>query len=151
MLYRPGLEMLKYLGILIALIFIGIFPYVDNYGRLGGILFGLLLSFIHIHYIPKWEWTEEFERFKKMVQGDKRYEDASQRDSGLVIKEVLLAIGIMLIIPLYIFSFTWFYTYQSTWSGFTYLNCIIPTSVSDLCVDFGQTIQPRNISNLKSF
>ena len=155
LLYRPGLELIKYLGILAFLIFVGIFPYVDNYARLGGTLFGMLFSIIHIHHIPKLENTDEFEKFRSKVEGrhyDKKFFRWDRSSVHPTARKVLLAvIGIALIISLYIFSFTWFYTYQSTWSGFTYLNCVIPTSVSDLCVDFGQTIKPRNISNMNSY
>ena len=51
---------------------------------------------------------------------------------GMVLKIILLLTGIIFIIPLYVFSFAWFVDYQSTWSGFTYFDCIIPTDYSDL-------------------
>ena len=144
-LKRAWLEMLKYGLIIVLLIFIGLFPYVDNYARLGGMLFGVLFSFIHIHYITPHESVKQFEKFKFKLQGVKVKYSLSH-DRALVAKIVLLVSGIAMLIPLFIFSFVWFYTIQDTWNGFVYLNCIIPTSKSDLCLDFGQTIRSRDIT-----
>ena len=136
--------MLLFGVIILVLIFIGLFPYVDNYARLGGMLFGLLFSFILIHYIKPHESVEEFEKFKATVLGVKAQRTYPHKTAWIV-KVVLLIFGIVVLIPLFIFSFVWFYSFQNTWDGFTYLNCIIPTSISDLCLDFGQTIRSRDI------
>ena len=141
MLHQPLLEMVKYFGILFLLILVGLLPYIDNYARLGGLLFGLLFSFIHVHYIPPWEALGEFERFKCQVEN--KSIDKTNAFKGFVPKIILLTIGLIVVSLLFVFSFLLFTEYQSTWEGFTYLNCIIPTSVSDLCLDFGQNIRPR--------
>ena len=141
MLHSPVFELLKYFAILVLLLMVGFLPYIDNFARFGGLLFGLLFSFVHVHYIPPWKELDCFERFKCEVEGVQMLDNDSKK--GMVLKIILLLTGIILIIPLYVFSFAWFTDYQSTWSGFTYFNCIIPTDYSDLCADFGQTIRPR--------
>ncbi len=136
--------MMKYFGILFVLIVVGLLPYIDNYARLGGLLFGLLFSFIHVHYIPPWEAIEQFERFKGQIENNKIGQTTTAGCfKRLVPKMVLFFTGLVLVILLFIFSFSLFIEYQSTWDGFTYLNCIIPTSVSELCRDFGQNVKPR--------
>ncbi|XP_003391692.2 PREDICTED: inactive rhomboid protein 2-like, partial [Amphimedon queenslandica] len=128
---RAWLEMLKYSIIVVLLFLIGFLPYIDNYARIGGFLFGMMFSFIQIHYIPQHDCMTEFNSFRFPNQKAK---------SSLLGKIALLITGLVLLLTLYIFSFLWFYLEGDVWNGFSYLNCIIPTSLSNLCQDYRQDI-----------
>ena len=69
-----------------------------------------------------------------------RFPNRSTKSSSLLGKIVLLIAGLVLLLTLYVFSFLWFYLEGDVWNGFSYLNCIIPTSISDLCQDYRQDI-----------
>lgn len=139
----PRLEILKYVIFIAIFVVVGLLPYVDNYARLGGFVFGLLFSFIHVHYIPQYEAMMAFKKFK--ASRDKTPEGRCTSctrvyNVQLIIKIVLVFVGLIGLIPLFVFSFVWFYVEQETSEKLTYFNCIIPTSVSDLCTDYHQTI-----------
>lgn len=144
--YKKALLVLFiYILLLVILFIIGLLPYVDNYARIGGFLFGLLFSFIHVHYIPPHDSMKELEIFKWKLANPKQPYKIKSR-SPILGKIVLLVAGLVLVVPLFIFSFLWFYLEQDTWDGFRYLNCVIPTSLSDLCLDYGQTIRSRDLA-----
>ena len=139
----PKLEVLKYVMFIVIFILVGLLPYVDNYARFGGFVFGLLFSFIHVHYIPQYDAMTAFKKFKASREKTPEGKCAScvrVYDVPLIIKIVLLFIGIFGLIPLFVFSLVWFYVEQETSEKLTYFNCVIPTSISDLCRDYRQTI-----------
>lgn len=133
---KAWIEMLKYSVIVLVLFLVGFLPYVDNYARIGGFLFGILFSFIHIHYIPQHSCVKELNLLKF----------PTRKTSIIFIpflgKSVLLITGIILLFVLYAFSFLWFYLEGDVWNGFSYVNCVIPISVSNLCSDYRQDIWP---------
>lgn len=153
MLYEPGFELGKYFLIISVLMLVGLLPYVDNYARLGGILFGTFFSFIHIHYIPPWDGLKEFKSFKDYVHSLSKRRRVSIKQKGCDyicmklnrynLKIAFLVTGFISIVLLYVIFFVWFFEFQRTWTGFVYLNCVIPTKFSDLCQDFAQEIRPR--------
>lgn len=127
---RACLQMLKYCVLVILLFLVGLLPYVDNYARIGGFLFGIMFSFIHVHYIPQHQCVIELN--KSMFQKDIPY--------PLLVKIILLVSGILIMIPLFMFCFSFFNLEKQTWEGFSYLNCIIPVSISNICFNFRQDI-----------
>lgn len=137
----PIFEILKYLFlVVIPLFFIGLFPYVDNYARLFGFIFGIFFSFIFVHYIEPNKVVKEFRRYKFLtLHPDKTYRDI---DPLLFVKLGLVVVGLLVIVGLYVFCFVWFYEYQTTWPGFTYFNCI-PFSPT-LCLDYRQQVRSRD-------
>lgn len=124
--------MLKYSALVVALFVIGLLPYVDNYARIGGFLFGIFFSFIHVHYIPQHQCVKELRKFL--------YHDQNNTRSRLLGKIILLAFGIVFAVVLFAFCIVFFYVEGNTWEGFSYLNCVIPTSLSNLCLDYRQDI-----------
>lgn len=55
-LSNPGLDFAKLTAVLIALFFLGLLPWIDNYAHIAGFLFGFLLSFPllpHIAYLDR--------------------------------------------------------------------------------------------------
>ena len=128
---RAGLEMLKYSVLVIILFVVGLLPYVDNYARIGGFLFGIFFSFIHVHYIPQHQCVKELNK-SILNQKEVRF--------PMLVKFVLLVSGLILVSTLLTFCVLFFYLEGNTWDGFSYLNCVIPTSLSDLCNDYRQNI-----------
>ena len=148
MLYDPWRELSKYILIIVILFLIGLLPYVDNFARLGGIVFGTLFSFVHIHHIPPVKGGEDFELFKSTVErlSDDTVKTEESKKCNInqyTLKIVLLVTGLLSLVMLYLVFFVLFFELQQKWNGFTYFNCVIPTKFSDLCLDFSQEIRQR--------
>ena len=138
----PIFEILKYLFLVIApLFFIGLFPYIDNYARVFGFIFGIFFSFIFVHYIPPNDVLTEFRKYEFRAKNGahKRYRGINWSQ---YVKVALILIGLGAIVGLYLFCFIWFYGVQTTWTGFTYFNCIPFTDT--LCLDYRQQVRSRD-------
>ena len=143
------LEMFKYVGLVILpLFFIGLFPYVDNFARIGGFFFGLLLAFVVVHYIPDHRSVKEFRRYVHSVYyPDSEYRPPIETNTPIV-KYVLLIAGVAGSLSLAIIALVWFIDVQETLDVFQYFNCIlglIPGG-EDYCLDYQQRIRSRDIA-----
>ena len=111
--------MLKLCGLVIALIVVGMLPYVDNFAHIAGFVFGFLLAVIFLPYVTFGKW----DRRRKIFQ-------------------IFIALGIC--VTLFTIGFLIFYVDQeANCPGCEYLNCIPFTF--DFCKSYnlGRQLQPR--------
>jgi len=130
-LVKPWLEFVKLPGIVIFFFLPGLLPFIDNISHIGGFVFGFLLSGLIIPYGP-------YRRIRKDIE--KVPED--KKDIFLIIKIVLVAVGIPVVIGLFVLFFLLFYLLEDTWEGFGYLSCIPFTST--ICNDVRPILRSRD-------
>jgi hypothetical protein len=130
LLYRPYIELLKLLAILVVLLLIGFLPYIDNYAHIGGFVFGFLLSGIIIPY----------GNYKIAWHKIERDPDTNYYRN---VKYFLLVFGIVGSLCLAGLFFGLFYGLQDTFFGFSYITCIPFTST--LCIDMQSFLRNRDI------
>lgn len=137
-LVRPWIEAIKLLIVILILIGCGLFPFIDNYAHIGGFVFGILLSGI---FVPYYKPNEAELEYYKQKQG-KDYN--AMKDWIQISKYLFLSVGSVSLVMLLAVLLIIFYVVQDTsWNGFSYLNCIPFTTT--FCLDYQQNIRSRNI------
>ena len=107
----PQYELFKLLGLVIVALMIGLFPYVDNFAHIGGLVTGFLLSAIFVPYYPPY-------------QGEAYKVPKEHKDKFRKIKIALVAICLPTFIIVYVIIFVLFYVVQPNCSGCQYITCI---------------------------
>lgn len=130
LLKRPWIESVKLLAISVALLLLGLIPYVDNYAHVGGFIFGFLISGVLVSYS---DFKEVWKLAKKKKEDYKVY--------GIV-KLLMVVLGLPAIVLLYALFFVLLYVVQSTVAGFSYLTCVPFTNT--LCIDQQVLIRDRS-------
>ncbi|XP_006816352.1 inactive rhomboid protein 1-like [Saccoglossus kowalevskii] len=64
LLEKPGIALLKLLGIVGVLLILGLLPWIDNFAAIGGFCSGILLAFTFLPYI----YFGEFDKTRKRIQ-----------------------------------------------------------------------------------
>ncbi len=137
-LIQPWKEALKLLIVILILIGCGVFPFIDNYAHFGGFVFGVLLSGIFVPYYRPNEAELEY----YISRHNKNYN--VNKDWIQISKYLFLSVGtVLLFVFLSLFLLLFYLVQNSSWIGFTYLNCIPFTST--FCLDFQQNIRSRDI------
>ena len=115
---HPLYELLRLLGLVAFAIIIGLFPYVDNFAHIGGLITGFLLSGMFVPYYPPYK-------------GDIPKNPEEHRDKLREHKEkfrskkiALVAICLPTFIIIYVVIFVLFYVVQPNCSGCQYITCI---------------------------
>lgn len=139
LLENPWLEFLKLVILVIVLFLIGLLPFIDNFASIGGFVFGFFLSGIMVPYKPVRNILEKLDKQEKLPEGDRFTDDG--RDYYWIFKIVMLAVGIPLVIGLFVLFFLLFYLVQDSWDGFTYVNCVPFTDT--ICLDLRGSIRDR--------
>ena len=129
---HPMYEICKLLALILFALIIGLLPYVDNFAHIGGLITGILLSFIFVPYYPPYE-GEEYE----ISQNHK-----DKLDKFRKIKILLVAICLPTFIVIYVIVFVLFYEVQPNCSGCTYITCIPVTDT--ICQDQQPTPENRD-------
>ena len=122
-------------AILVTALILGVLlPILDNYAHVGGLVFGLFLSFIFVQHL------------ELKPQLDKKECGCGVKCGKCVkcVKYVMLPVSCVSLILLYTSSLVWFYKGQDNWYGFTYGNCIPYTAT--FCVDYGQNLERVQIA-----
>ena len=125
-LMRPWIEALKLLlVVLLPLLLVGLLPFVDNFAHIGGLVFGFLLSGV---FVPYWAEKKAWENVGK----DSRH---SQHQYNVLrkVKIAMIAVGIPLVVGLFLLFILLFYFYQETLAFLVYLNCVPFTET--FCID----------------
>ena len=130
LLVHPWIEFLKLGIIVLFLLILGLFPFIDNFAHIGGFVFGFLLSGILVPY-------HSLENLGIETQGKKR-----KHDRFRIVKWVMVIAGIPAVLILFALFFVLFYVVQDTWDGFRYVNCIPFTDT--ICQDLGGNIRTRD-------
>lgn len=141
-LLRPCLVLPVVLSIVgLSLVAGVLFPFIDNWGHFGGLMFGFFLSWIVVQYKP---FDEEIVKlYEKSVKTKTVLDDIKTKQKRTKkLKCCMMGISIPLSLILFVICLTWFYAGQDNWFGFTYFNCIPYTET--FCVDYGQTLKSRN-------
>ena len=138
-LERPWLEAIKLaVFVLLPLFLVGLLPFIDNFAHIGGFVFGFLLSMI---IVPSWTEKKAWEKVKELDDDDTPAEKKKKAVTLQTVKLVMIGLGIPLVIGLFVLFILLFYFLQSTWNGFSYLNCVPFTS--SFCIDSQQLIRNR--------
>ena len=140
LLKNPFVEFIKLVVLVIVLFLIGLLPFIDNFAHIGGFIFGFLLSGVMVPYKPVRDILEKLDEQEKPADG-MRFKEKG-RDYYWIFKIVMLAVGIPLVIGLYVLFLLLFYLVQDSWDGFTYVNCIPFTDT--ICLDLRGSIRNRD-------
>ena len=132
LLVHPWVEFLKLGIIVVFLLILGLFPFIDNFAHIGGFVFGFLLSGILVPY-------HSLENLGMETRSGRKGE---KRDTFRIVKWVMVLAGIPAVLILFGLFFVLFYVVQDTWEGFRYFNCIPFTST--ICQDLGRNIRTRD-------
>ena len=135
LLVRPWIEFLKLGIIVLFLLILGLFPFIDNFAHIGGFVFGFLLSGILVPYHNLGNLGIKEKKKKGKLS-------SSKRDVFRIVKWVMVLAGIPAVLLLFVLFFVLFYVVQDTWDGFRYVNCIPFTST--ICQDLGSNIRTRS-------
>lgn len=132
LLVSPWIEFLKLGIVVVFLILLGLFPFIDNFAHIGGFVFGFILSGILVPY----------HSLENLDLGSRRKKKKGGRDYYRIVKWVMVIAGIPALVLLFVLFFILFYVVQDTWDGFRFVNCIPFTST--LCQDLGSNIRTRD-------
>ena len=147
LLIRPWVELVKLAFVVLALLLIGLLPFIDNFAHIGGFVFGFFLSGILVPYKPVRDVLEKFDGDNFPAPDMPVVEkvdipDREIRDVFWWIKVALVVIGIPVVLLLYTLFFLLFYVVQDTYDGFSYVNCIPFTD--SICLDLQGNIRDRD-------
>ena len=131
LLVHPWQEFLKLGVIVLFLLVLGLFPFIDNFAHIGGFVFGFLFSGILVPY---------HSLDKLGLKSSKKL--SSGRDYFRIIKWAMVIAGIPAVLLLFALFFVLFYVVQDTWDGFRFVNCIPFTDT--ICQDLGGNIRTRD-------
>ena len=134
-LEQPWKEALKLvLAVLLPLLALGLLSFVDNFAHIGGLVFGFLLSGVFVPY-----WAEKKAWEKAIVLDDSQH----KYDTLLKVKVAMIAVGIPLVVGLFLLFILLFYFYQETATFLAYLNCVPFTDT--FCTDNLPETRDRDI------
>ena len=128
---HPCFEIAKLIGVILVIFILGLFPYVDNFAHLGGLIAGFLLSATFVPYYPLYE-GEDYHVIK------------GQKDKFRKIKIFLVAVCIPIFIALYTLIFILFYVVQPNCYACQYFTCIPFTDT--ICQDQRPTPDNRDMN-----
>ena len=131
LLVYPWIEFIKLGIVVLFLLILGLFPFIDNFAHIGGFVFGFLLSGILVPY-------HSLDNLNIEAKGK-----PPKWDTFRIIKWVMVLAGIPAVLLLFTLFFVLFYVVQDTWDGFRYVNCIPFTST--ICLDLGGNIRTRDV------
>jgi membrane associated rhomboid family serine protease len=133
LLVHPWVEFIKLGFVVIFLLILGLFPFIDNFAHIGGFVFGFIVSGILVPY----------HSLDDLGVKPKRKKKERKNDVFRMVKWGMVIVGIPSVVLLFVLFFVLFYVVQDTWDGgFQYLNCIPFTST--ICQDLGGNIRTRD-------
>lgn len=151
LLVKPWKEFIKLVIVVFVLLLIGLLPFIDNFAHIGGFVFGLFVSGILVQYKPL-VIADALDKEGKEDGGEDQGEEDQASDEDvfcgvkwdtfLIIKAILIPVGIVMIVVLFLLFLLLFYLYQTTWDGFSYVNCIPFTDT--ICFDLQGNIRERD-------
>ena len=141
LLVHPWVEFIKLGLVVMFLLILGLFPFIDNFAHIGGFVFGFILSGILVPYHsldnlgvkPKKKKTGKWPKLSKWT---------SEHDVYRIVKWVMVIAGIPAVLLLFVLFFVLFYVVQDTWDGFRFVNCIPFTDT--ICQDLSGNIRTRD-------
>ena len=141
-LQRPKLELLAMSGVIGLCFVMGIlFPFLDNYAQLGGLVFGFFLSWIVVQY--KYIDKDTINLYAKHpITTGQLNELCNKQHRTFILKYVMMGISSVASLILFVVCLLWLYVGQGNWYDFTYLSCIPYTAT--FCLSYGQSLESRN-------
>ena len=135
----PRLELIRLLVLVAFAVIIGLFPYVDNFAHIGGLVTGALLAALFMPYYQPYEgeapkvpeehedeseeYEEELRKYKEELEKHKR-KLREHKKKYRNKKCAAVAICLPTFIIVYTVIFVLFYVVQPNCSGCQYITCI---------------------------